>query len=209
MGCTILITGFDRFPGAPINPTARLVAELARRRRPAGVCLHRHVFATSYAAVDAELPALIARHRPDAIVMFGLATRTKHLRIETRARNRVSIRFPDASGRVASRPAIDPGEPARLGGRAPMHRLRAAVRATGVAATLSCDAGTYVCNYAYWRALAATNVPPLVVFIHVPKVAAIRPRRTGKRKPIRFADLVRAGESILRVLASVAQKVRR
>jgi len=140
------------------------------------------------------------------VVMFGLATRTRHLRIETRARNRISIRFPDASGYVASRPAIDPGAPSRLNGRAPMHRLHAAACATGIAAMLSRDAGTYVCNYVYWRALAAVNAPPLVVFVHVPKLIVRRPRRAGKRKPIRFADLVRAGESILNIVASAAQR---
>jgi hypothetical protein len=84
---TILITGFGPFPGAPVNPTTPLVRKLARLHRPGlgDVRLVGHVFATSYAAVDRELPQLIARHKPDALLMFGVATRERRIRIETRA----------------------------------------------------------------------------------------------------------------------------
>ena len=85
----ILLTGFGPFPGAPFNPTGRLVEKLARSRHLAssGVRRMAHVFRTSYEAVDHELPALLARTKPDVLVMFGLAGRTRHVRIETRARN--------------------------------------------------------------------------------------------------------------------------
>src|SRR5438046_3592298 len=84
---TILLTGFGPFPGAPFNPTGPLVRELARRRhgRCAGVRRVAHVFPTSYDAVDRELPELIKREAPDILVMFGVAQRTRHLRLETRA----------------------------------------------------------------------------------------------------------------------------
>ena len=72
---TILLTGFGPFPGAPFNPTGPLVERLARLRRPglADVKIVAHVFPTSYAAVDRDLPKLIAKHKPDALLMFGLA----------------------------------------------------------------------------------------------------------------------------------------
>jgi pyroglutamyl-peptidase len=85
----ILITGFGPFPGAPFNPTQPLVARLLRLRRPAlsDVELNGHIFPVTYKAVDYELPQLLAKHRPQALLMFGLATRTPYVRIETRARN--------------------------------------------------------------------------------------------------------------------------
>ena len=88
----ILLTGFGPFPGAPFNPTGRLVEKLARNRHLAssGVRRTSHVFRTSYESVDRELPALLARTKPDVLVMFGLAGRTRHVRIETRARNAIS-----------------------------------------------------------------------------------------------------------------------
>src|SRR6476619_1749473 len=96
---TILVTGFGPFPGAPFNPTGPLVQALARLKRPglADVKIIGHVFATSYAAVDHELPALIARHKPDALLMFGLAPRAQTLRFEKRTRYSVPT-GPDARG---------------------------------------------------------------------------------------------------------------
>jgi pyroglutamyl-peptidase len=46
--------------------------------------------------VNRQLPALIETHRPDALLMFGLAARTPFVRIETRARNTVTQIWPDA-----------------------------------------------------------------------------------------------------------------
>ncbi|MGB8036741.1 MAG: pyroglutamyl-peptidase I, partial [Pseudolabrys sp.] len=96
---TVLITGFGPFPGAPFKPTGPLVERLARMRRPAlsDVTIVTHIFQTSYETVDRELPKLIARHKPDALLMFGLAPRAKTLRIETRARNALAL-LPDVSG---------------------------------------------------------------------------------------------------------------
>src|ERR1700709_1471702 len=94
----ILITGFGPFPGAPYNPTVPLVGRLLRLRRPAfnDAELSGHIFPVTYKAVDRELPELLATHRPDALLMFGLASRTPFLRIETRARNAVTMLWPDA-----------------------------------------------------------------------------------------------------------------
>src|SRR6186713_1934369 len=94
----VLLTGFGPFPGAPYNPTQPLVARLARLRRPAldDVAIASHIFPVTYAAVDRQLPEVLATEKPDALLMFGLASRTPHLRIETRARNAVTTRRPDA-----------------------------------------------------------------------------------------------------------------
>lgn len=72
---TILVTGFGPFPGAPFNPTGPLVKRLARLRRPAlaDVTIVPHIFSTSYAAVDRDLPKLIAKHRPDILLKIGRA----------------------------------------------------------------------------------------------------------------------------------------
>ena len=55
-----------------------------------------HIFPVTYSAVDRELPEKLAEYRPQALLMFGLASRTPYLRIETRARNTVTTLWPDA-----------------------------------------------------------------------------------------------------------------
>ena len=83
--------------------------------------------------------------------MFGLAPRTRFMRIETRARNALAL-LPDAGGAQPRGRAIAAGEPHALAMPAPARRLLAAARAAGVPAALSRDAGRYLCNYLCWQA---------------------------------------------------------
>jgi pyroglutamyl-peptidase len=197
----ILLLGFGRFPGAPRNPSAVLVKRLARRRRPALAAITRtaHVFATTYAAIDTELPKLFAG-KPDIVLMFGLAARRRHLCVETQARNALSVLFPDANGYRPARSVIAAGERATIRSVAPFARLLAAVRASGIPARLSRDAGRYVCNYAYWRALAQTDRKggPLVQFVHIPRIEFdARPKQKRRHRPPSFHTALVAAENLL------------
>jgi pyroglutamyl-peptidase len=214
---TILLTGFGPFPGAPFNPTGPLVTALARGRCPdlRGSRRVAHVFSTSYAAVDRELPGLLVRERPDVLLMFGLAPGARHISIETRACNALSGVVPDASGHLPAAGTIAAGAGATLALRLPAQRLVAAMRATGMAAALSRDAGSYLCNYLCWRAGEAAERkggPRLTAFVHVPNVHATRVHlptahrlyRQRARPPSTFDDLIRAGEAIMRAVLSAA-----
>jgi pyroglutamyl-peptidase len=203
----VLLIGFGPFPGAPRNPSALLAKALARRRRPAfaGIVRTSHIFTTTYAAVDRDLAKLLATPT-DIVLMFGLAGRRRHLCIETRARNAVSL-FPDASGYRPQRRMIVPGGPAVLGGAAPFARLLGAVRTSAVPARLSRDAGRYLCNYAYWRALEqARNGRPLVQFIHIPLVLLGARRKRPGRRTARLGTLVTAGERLLIALLAASRR---
>src|SRR3954470_14786749 len=127
---TILITGFGPFPGAPFNPTGELVQHLARIRRPAFATTRRigHVFPTSYAVLDNDFPALVRRHRPDVILMFGLASRTRHLRVETIAKNILSGSLPDVTGTRPAQSRVAAGAATTLRTHAPCVRLLQAAR---------------------------------------------------------------------------------
>lgn len=201
---TVLVTGFGPFPGAPFNPSGPLALKLAGRRRPAfaDISLLAHVFPTSYRAVDHALPQLIAEHHPDAILMFGLATRSRHVRIETQARNTLSS-FPDASGHAARTSAIAPSKRSSLPIRAPRSALLHAARHGRIPARLSRDAGHYLCNYLYWRGLEAAGHPDgprIVVFVHIPNVRRKPTRKGGKRRHVFQRDIAATGEAILRAL---------
>ena len=204
---TVLITGFGRFPGAPYNPSGPLARTVARRQRPAFADVTRalHIFETSYAAVDRDLPKLIARHRPDIVLMFGLAGRTPFVRVETRARNTRSTLFPDVTGFRPDQREIVPHKLAARG-HAPFIRLVAAARGSRVSTRLSRDAGRYLCNYVYWRALEASRSGTLAQFIHIPPVSRV-PRRPGKRRRMTQARLARAGEAILLALLTAQRRL--
>ncbi len=198
----ILVTGFGPFPGAPFNPTMPLVNRLLRLRRPAfaDVELIGHIFHVTYSTVDRELPELIAQHRPQALLMFGLADRTAHVRIETRARNAVTTLFPDADRNRARKRSIASGADAMMFGPHTAKLLRAA-DGTGIDARASRDAGSYLCNYLSWRAIEAVNGDNSlrrVAFVHVPLVArGGSPRHKGAAHRVTPEKLVDAGEAML------------
>ena len=208
----ILVTGFGPFPGAPFNPTMPLVKRLTGLRRPAfdNVALTSHIFDVTYATVDRELPELIARHRPQALLMFGLAGRTSHLRIESRARNAVTTRFPDAGGQHARKGSIESGADARVFGPH-SEKLRRAALATGIDARTSRDAGNYLCNYLSWRAIEAVNGDNglhLAQFVHVPPLAHDGTAASGKSS-ITLEALVDAGEAMLLELIKLTRQAAR
>ena len=203
---TILVTGFGPFPGAPFNPTTPLVKKLARRPALAEVTLVPHVFPTSYDAVDRDLPKLIARTHPDALLMFGLAPRAKTLRVETRARNVASI-LPDAGGASPRRRNVEAGAPPRsCCQRRATSAWRGPCCAGASRALARCR--RYLCNYLAWQAAELARGPRgprLAAFIHVPNIRRhARPRAAKSRRTL--DDLTRAGERLLVALAAAARR---
>jgi pyroglutamyl-peptidase len=203
----ILITGFEPFPGAPFNPTQPLVDRLMRLRRPAlsDVELSSHIFPVTYSAVDQQLPDLLGKHRPQALLMFGLAGRTSWVRIETRARNAVTMLWPDAEHARVRKGSIAGDSDALMFGPHTAKLLRAAL-GTGIDARPSRNAGSYLCNYLSWRAIEATKRdggPRLAAFIHVPLLA----RDSAAQIPGRITldQLVDAGEAMLMEMVRLAR----
>ena len=210
----ILITGFGPFPGAPFNPTMGLVKRLTQLRRPAfdDVKFASHIFHVTYATVDRELPELIARFRPDALLSFGLADRTAFMRIESRARNAITTTFPDADRNRARKGSIVDGADATLFGPHTAKLLRAA-RGTGIDARPSRDAGSYLCNYLSWRSIEAVKKkdgPSLAAFVHIPLLArGVLSRRKHATHRITLEDLVDAGEAMLLEIVKLARATTR
>ena len=210
---SILITGFGPFPGAPSNPTMPLVKRLTELRRPAfdNVQFASHIFHVTYATVDRELPQLLAKSRPQALLMFGLAGRTAHVRIETRARNAVTTLFPDADRNRSRKGSIAGDADARLFGPHSAKLLHAA-RGTGIDARASRDAGSYLCNYLSWRAIEAVDQGDglhLASFVHIPLLARDDTSRTKGFSRITLDQLVDAGEAMLLEMVKLTRQAAR
>lgn len=196
----ILITGFGPFPGAPENPTGALVRALARKSQQ-GVNVKAHVFATRYKTVDRALPRLLKSFKPDALIMFGLATRSRAIRVETMARNSIS-QHPDAGGYTRGPCVIDAALARSLPARAPTTAILRALQRAGLPARLSRNAGDYLCNYTLWHATRATGQlggPKLAAFIHVPPLS----------RRVTPVVLMAAGEAIFEATISALNRMRR
>lgn len=179
---SVLVTGFGAFPGAPTNPTRVLLRRLerhARRFERLGIDLCCAELPVVYDEIDDRLAEAVARCGPDIILHLGLASRRRHLSVETRACNRAGPLHPDAAGRRPNGARLAPAGPAHLRARWPAAQVVAALRREGLDARPSMDAGDYVCNATLYASLAA-DMAPRVGFLHVPRVHARGRPRAGR-----------------------------
>ena len=201
-----LITGFGPFPGVPHNPSGVLMRRIASSRRwqRLGWQVDGVLFPTGYSIVSRMIADEAAAQGPLAFaVMLGVAARAKWLRIELRAKNRVSIHHRDASG---SRPAAFRLERSRAVtrfGRHPGAVLVSTLRQAGVPARLSRDTGRYVCNAAYWHMLGAIPANTEVVFVHIPM-----PRRDGQRKQDPRPSLAAMERALIALVSTMIGRAR-
>lgn len=173
----LLLTGFGPFPGVPINATMRLVPELAEAvaQHFPDVRCSTLLLATEWSTAPARVAEAIEGMPPDVLLHFGVSSRARGFEIETRARNACQA-SPDAAGTLpAAAVLMDAGQdflPASL----PVRHILARLRARGLPAFASRDAGAYLCNAVLYRSLAQHRETgsARVGFIHIP-ATLVRP----------------------------------
>lgn len=166
----LLVTGFGPFPGAPENPTERLVRALAEEPAAAfgAAALHAEVLITEYRRSWAALERLYEAFKPDTVVHFGLSERIEALHVEALGRNVVDPTKPDACGDAPASPRIAEDGPETLRSTFPVEAILTALAGAGFAAARSDNAGVYVCNATLYRSLSAAPPERRVGFVHVP-----------------------------------------
>ena len=161
----VLVTGFGPFGVNARNPTGE-VARALDGGRVWGVALHGVELPVEWDAAFEALQAAAAACQPRALVMFGVADRAG-VSVESTARNHRGAR-PDVRGRGGDLVGpIEAGGPARLETTLPAS-LAAAVGPLPI--TPSDDAGDYLCNFVFYRALRSLLDVPLRGFVHVPRL---------------------------------------
>lgn len=167
----LLVTGFGPFPGAPQNPSAKIVDALdARRLARLGLRLEKALLPVVFSGADERLAALIAQYRPDGILHLGLAARRHTISVEMRACNRHSIFHRDAAGKLPKARAIAAGAEELRRVRLPVARIRHVLARNGAKAQTSIDAGRYACNQILYLTLG-TQIT-IAGFVHVPRPRA-------------------------------------
>jgi len=149
---TILLTGFEPFDGAVVNPSW-LLAQALHGRQIAG---HRVVAAqlpTAFGASAVLLARLLRAQRPALVLCLGLAGGRQALSLERIAINVDDARIPDNRGAQPVDSAVVPTGPAAYFSRLPIKAMLLAIRETGVPAEVSNSAGTFVCNHVFYALL--------------------------------------------------------
>ncbi|CAN1508015.1 Pcp Pyrrolidone-carboxylate peptidase (N-terminal pyroglutamyl peptidase) [Rhabdaerophilaceae bacterium] len=200
MAIDLLITGFGAFPGVRENPSARLALALGRLTRwhRLGWTVSASELPVGYGPMEQSLTRLLVPE-PRAVLMFGIAARSKIVRVEMLARNRTSRTQRDASGRLPKSAVLDAGPPI-LKGRAPARALATCLQESGLPAGLSRNAGPYLCNAGYRFVLRSIPEATRVIFIHIPRVQSRQDRRG-----VVFPALLKGAERVALRLALAAR----
>lgn len=197
-----LVTGFDPFGGADVNPSSLAVRRL--RRRIGGVEVHTAELPTSYARSASVLAAAIAEVAPEIVLCIGQAGGRSALSLERVAINVQDARIPDNDGhQPIDRPVHENG-PAAHFTTLPIKACVLAIRDAGLPAAVSNSAGTFVCNHIFYtlmEMLRHRRLPARGGFLHIPYLPEQAARLDGAPS-MALQEIVRGIEIVLEVSAS-------
>lgn len=164
---SILLTGFDPFDGASVNPSWEAVSRVPAVL--AGHEVHRLQLPTVFGKAAEILRAEIARIRPEIVICCGVANGRTAVTPELVAVNYRHARIPDNAGQQFFGQKISPDGPAAYMTSLPVHQMIDAMKMQDIPAALSLSAGAYVCNDVYYALLACEEeFGHKGLFVHVP-----------------------------------------
>ncbi|GIW74112.1 MAG: pyrrolidone-carboxylate peptidase [Phycisphaerales bacterium] len=196
----VLVTGFEPFGGSSDNPSMRVVQAL-RDAPPREVDLATGILPVAWRTTCPALRSLVARSRPDAIVLLGQSARRPVVTAERFALNFGQGRIADNAGEVRPPGPLVEGAPLALACTLDADACVQAIEAEGLSAAASHDAGAFLCNAALFDALLHALPGQRATFIHLP----MHPEQDGRpdgepTMPLRDAE--RAVRAVLRALAA-------
>jgi pyroglutamyl-peptidase len=165
----VLLTGFEPFDKAAVNPSWEAVRQLDGVQLCEGVQMVSHCLPCAFATAAETLLQLINELRPAMVIATGLGPGRSDISVERVAINVNDARIPDNLGAQPIDIAVVDGGPAAYFSTLPIKGMVKAVREAGIAASVSQTAGTFVCNQVFYHlqhALVGTGVRS--GFIHVP-----------------------------------------
>ncbi len=200
---TILVCGFEPFGGQPVNPAWEAVRSLPPQI--GGARIETAAMPVVYDRVLETVRDAVGRSGASAVVLVGQAAGRPDVTVERVAINVDDCAEPDNAGAVRRDVPIDAHGPAAYFSTLPVRDMVDAMRATGVPASVSDTAGTYVCNHVMYETLhwAASEAPSLRAgFVHVPLLhsQALDPSMRGKPS-MALSDIAAALTAGLEVLA--------
>lgn len=156
----ILVTAFKPFGDLKENSSFEA---LSHASLPSGT--ERAYLDCDCEKVEGELKILLDRYHPEMIIMFGQSGLNKEIMIERRAHNLADFRIADTGGHQLKKEKIQNDGPEYRFSTLDVVHLKNYLKAGGIEALISDDAGHFLCNYAYYLALG-TKIP--TIFLHLP-----------------------------------------
>ena len=164
----VLLTGFEPFNNARLNPSEQLVIRIKADDVP-GAHILTAVLPVVYGQAASNLLALVNKHKPDVVICFGQAEGRTSITPERFAVNLNDASIADNAGHIRVDQAIRQGSPLALESTLPVKEFVTAIRVEGIPASLSLSAGTFVCNHIFYELQAALQGTAIQSgFVHVP-----------------------------------------
>jgi pyroglutamyl-peptidase len=173
-----LVTGFDAFGDALINPSEILVEslpeELKLPKRKEKLALHTMVLPTcgedAWVVLEAALREVPADEKL-VLVITGWAAKRRYISLERFALNIRDYRIKDNGGYEWNGEQIDKDGPEALRTTVAIEAIAKTMNRKGYPTEISNHAGTFVCNETYYRALSICQKlrrDASVLFVHIP-----------------------------------------
>ena len=191
---TVLLTGFEPFNRATINPAWEAVRAL-EGWGGAGFRVEVRQLPCVFDEANRVLCALVDELDPSIVIAVGQAGGRAEISVERVAINVDDAAILDNAGRQPVDRTIHADGPAAYFATLPIKAMVAAMRERGLKAGVSQTAGTFVCNHVFYglmhHATGKSGKAPIKAgFIHVPFLPEQAEGRTDHPPSMALADIV-------------------
>jgi pyroglutamyl-peptidase len=190
----VLITGFEPFGGEKMNPAYEAVMQLKDSIQ--GHVIKKKSLPVVFHESLRILDHLIETENPDIIICVGQAGGRSQLSIERIGINIDDARIADNNHQSPIDSPINPSGPAAYFSNLPIKAISKAIAESGIPASVSNTAGTFVCNHVLYGLMdMIAQKYPLKRggFIHVP-YAPMQVVNTPNLSSMHLSDIVRGLE---------------
>ena len=171
----IIITGFNAFGNIKINPSERVVQMVSGLSRSWGFSeLKTEVLRTEFEYAGNRIEELIKNEKPDILLLLGVAMGGLEIRLERLADNVNLLSVPDNTKRCINQKEVIVGGPINYLSSLPIFQIKSALERNDIPVRISYDAGKYVCNHVFYKAIDTIDKLELNTFcgfIHIPLVS--------------------------------------
>lgn len=209
----MLVTAFGPFDGRSTNASSLALQGLGETLP----WIRTRILPVDSVLAPMRMKRAIREVRPDVVLMLGEAAGSKTIRLERTAHNALDFAIPDNAGRQPRDLPVVSKAPDTLHSTLPLDPLLAALEEAGHNATISDNAGRYLCNQVMFLTLhhLGRHAPQCVAgFIHLPFAGDCPTAKAFEALGVVIHELVRKGNSAgqaegLRAVRSAARGRRR
>lgn len=167
----VIVTGFEPFADHEVNPTLCILELLGKQDFCTELTTVRLpvVFDQSFRVLEKQIETL----KPDIVICLGLAANRQTIDLERVALNLNDARIPDNAGNQPVDETIELDGQTAYFTTLPVKLITQAINNKGIAASVSYECGTFVCNHVFYRLMHYLDKQGLSMqagFIHVPNL---------------------------------------